>query len=62
MTVARPWGEDEEQPRVRRRADLVALVRVEHEERPGPAAPVPLELVWVLEGDGMLFLRYRVRR
>ena len=21
-----------------------------------------LELVWVLEGDGMLFLRYRVRR
>lgn len=25
-------------------------------------APVPLELVWVLEGDGMLFLRYRMAR
>ena len=28
----------------------------------GLEGPVPLELVWVLEGDGMLFLRYRVRR
>lgn len=28
----------------------------------GLGAPVPLELVWVLEGDGMLFLRYAVAR
>jgi riboflavin biosynthesis pyrimidine reductase len=28
----------------------------------GPGRAVPLELVWVLEGDGMLFLRYRVVR
>ena len=28
----------------------------------GPESPVPVELVWVLEGDGMLFLRYRVTR
>jgi len=28
----------------------------------GPDTPVPLELVWVLEGDGMLFLRYAVAR
>ena len=26
----------------------------------GPGTPVPLELVWVLESDGMLLLRYRV--
>jgi riboflavin biosynthesis pyrimidine reductase len=28
----------------------------------GPAAMAPLELVWALEGDGALFLRYRVLR
>jgi riboflavin biosynthesis pyrimidine reductase len=31
-------------------------------EAAGPGEPVPLELVWVLEGDGMLFLRYAVAR
>jgi riboflavin biosynthesis pyrimidine reductase len=31
-------------------------------ESAGPGAPVPLQLVWVLEGDGMLFLRYAVAR
>ena len=31
-------------------------------EGPGPDAPVPLELVWLLEGDGMLFCRYAVAR
>jgi riboflavin biosynthesis pyrimidine reductase len=31
-------------------------------EAAGPGAPVPLELVWVLEGDGMLFCRYAVAR
>ena len=31
-------------------------------EAGGPGAPVPLELVWVLEGDGMLFCRYAVAR
>ena len=31
-------------------------------ESTGPGEPVPLELVWVLEEDGMLFLRYAVAR
>ena len=31
-------------------------------EGAGPDTPVPLELVWVLEGDGMLFCRYAVAR
>ncbi len=31
-------------------------------ESAGPGAPVPLELVWVLEGDGALLLRYAVAR
>jgi riboflavin biosynthesis pyrimidine reductase len=31
-------------------------------EGAGPGAPLPLELVWVLEGDGMLFCRYAVAR
>jgi riboflavin biosynthesis pyrimidine reductase len=31
-------------------------------EGPGPGTPVPLELVWLLEGDGMLFCRYAVAR
>jgi riboflavin biosynthesis pyrimidine reductase len=31
-------------------------------EATGPGEPVPLELVWALEGDGMLFLRYAVAR
>jgi riboflavin biosynthesis pyrimidine reductase len=30
--------------------------------RAGLEEPVPLELVWLLEEDGMLFLRYRVTR
>jgi riboflavin biosynthesis pyrimidine reductase len=31
-------------------------------EGASPGAPVALELVWTLEADGMLFLRYRVGR
>ncbi len=31
-------------------------------EGAGPDVPAPLELVWVLEEDGMLFCRYRVAR
>jgi riboflavin biosynthesis pyrimidine reductase len=31
-------------------------------EGAGPDVPLPLELVWALEGDGMLFLRYTVAR
>jgi riboflavin biosynthesis pyrimidine reductase len=31
-------------------------------EAAGPGAPVPLELVWVLEAEGMLFCRYAVSR
>ena len=31
-------------------------------ESTGPGEPVPLELVWMLEEDGMLFLRYAVAR
>jgi riboflavin biosynthesis pyrimidine reductase len=31
-------------------------------EAAGRREPVPLELVWVLEGDGMLFCRYAVAR
>ncbi len=31
-------------------------------EAAGPGAPVPLELVWLLEGEGMLFCRYAVAR
>ena len=31
-------------------------------ESAGPGEPVPLELVWVLEGDGALFCRYAVAR
>lgn len=31
-------------------------------EAAGPGGPVPLDLVWILEADAALFLRYRVRR